>query len=108
VLNYHRENLITEKRVHDMVLAAMENNWDAIQAHVEGIRNIIEMVLRDGIEGGEFESVEPREASYLIQRSMLAFCHPLLIAEGLKGRDDLEKQARETIHFLLRAITVRS
>src|SRR2546430_12421678 len=29
VLNYHRENLITEKRVHDMVLVAMENNWDA-------------------------------------------------------------------------------
>src|SRR5438128_2520664 len=64
VLGYHRENLITEKRVHDMVLVAMENNWDAIQAHVDGIRNIIEMVLRDGIDGREFEGVEPREASF--------------------------------------------
>jgi AcrR family transcriptional regulator len=108
VLNYHRENLISEKRVHDMVLAAMENNWDAIQAHVDGIRNVIEMILRDGIEGGEFEGVEPREASFLVQRSMLAFCHPVMIAEGLKGGEDLEKQARATIHFLLRAITPRS
>src|SRR5881397_835057 len=59
VLSYHRENLIAEKRVHDMVLVAMENNWEAIQAHVDGIRNIIEMILRDGIEGGEFEGVDP-------------------------------------------------
>jgi AcrR family transcriptional regulator len=108
VLDYHRENLITEKRVHDMVLVAMENNWDAIQAHVDGIRNVIEMILRDGIEGGEFEGVEPREASFLIQRSMIAFCHPLMIAEGLKGGEDLDKQARATISFLLRAITRRS
>src|SRR5438128_91244 len=84
VLDYHRENLIAEKRVHDMVLVAMENNWDAIQTHVDGIRNIIEMVLRDGIESGEFDGVEPRDASFLIQRSMMAFCHPLMIAEGLK------------------------
>ena len=26
ILDYHRENLITEKRVNDIVLVAMENN----------------------------------------------------------------------------------
>jgi AcrR family transcriptional regulator len=108
VLEYHLDNLITEKRVHDMVLVAVENNWDAIQAHVDGIRTVIEMILRDGIEAGEFEGVEPRETSFLVQRSMMAFCHPLMIAEGLKGGEDLDKQARTTIQFLLRAITPRS
>ena len=49
ILRYHRENLITEKRVHDIVLVAMENNWDAIRAHTEVIRNIVELILRDGI-----------------------------------------------------------
>src|SRR5262247_3421824 len=32
ILTYHSENLLTEQRVNDMVLVAMENSWDAIRA----------------------------------------------------------------------------
>jgi AcrR family transcriptional regulator len=108
ILKYHLENLIVEKRVHDIVLVAMENNWEAVQAHMEGIRAIMEVIVRDGIESGEFERVEPRETSLLIKKSMVAFCHPLMLAEGLRAGEDLDKQARATIRFLLRAITPRS
>jgi AcrR family transcriptional regulator len=108
IMKYHLENLIVEKRVHDIVLVAMENNWEAVQAHMEGIRAIIEVILRDGIESGEFERVEPRETSLLIKKSMVAFCHPLMLAEGLQDGEDLETQSRATIRFLLRAITPRS
>jgi AcrR family transcriptional regulator len=108
VMKYHLENLIEEKRVHDMVLVAMENNWEAVQAHMEGIRAIIEVIVRDGIESGEFERVDPRETALLIKKSMVAFCHPLMLVEGLREGGDLDKQARATIRFLLRAITPRS
>src|SRR5436190_15225747 len=30
---YHRDNFITEQRVHDMVLVAIEHSWDAIKIH---------------------------------------------------------------------------
>jgi AcrR family transcriptional regulator len=108
IMKYHLENLIEEKRVHDIVLVAMENNWEAVQAHMERIRAIIEVILRDGIESGEFERVEPHETSLLIKKAMVAFCHPLMLAEGLQDGEDLEPQARATIRFLLRAITPRS
>jgi AcrR family transcriptional regulator len=108
IMKYHLENLIEEKRVHDIVLVAMENNWEAVQAHMEGIRTIIEVILRDGIESGEFERIEPRETSLLILTAMVAFCHPLMLAEGLRDGEDLETQARATIRFLLRAITPRN
>jgi AcrR family transcriptional regulator len=109
VMNYHLENLITEKRVHDMVLVAMENNWDAIEAHIEVIRGIIEFIVRDGIASGEFESVEPRETSLLIKRAMVAFCHPQMIAECLAEEEaNLEAEARKQVRFLLRAITPRA
>ena len=108
IMKYHLENLIVEKRVHDIVLVAMENNWEAVQAHMESIRAIMEVILRDGIESGEFERIEPRETSLLIKKSMVAFCHPLMLAEGLQDGEDLETQSRATIRFLLRAITPRS
>lgn len=106
IFKYHRDNLITEKRVHDIVLVAMENNWAAIEAHVEMIRAVTEKVVRDGIENGEFDSVDARETSVLIKRAMVHFCHPMMVAECLQEGEG-EAQARETVRFLLRAITPR-
>ena len=107
ILNYHRQNLISEQRVHDIVLVAMENNWEAIRAHTEVIRTVIELILRDGIASGEFEPVDPRETSILIKRSMVVFCHPIMVAECLQDGHDLDAEARESARFLLRAITTR-
>ena len=28
ILAYHKENLVTEQRVNEMVVAAIENSWD--------------------------------------------------------------------------------
>ena len=107
IFNYHKDNLIAEQRVHDIVLVAIENNWDAIEAHIEVIRTVIEVILRDGIDSGEFDAVDPRETSVLIKRSMLAFCHPVMVAECLQEGGG-EAQARESIRFLLRAVTPRT
>ena len=107
IFNYHKDNLITEKRVHDIVLVAMENSWAAIEAHTEVIRTVIEVIVRDGIASGEFDAVDPRETSILIKRSMVAFCHPLLVAECLQEGEG-EADVRASARFLLRAITPRT
>jgi hypothetical protein len=88
-------------------MVAMEESWDAIMAHKEMIRRAIELVLRDGIESGEFEQVESRETSMLIMKGFVAFCHPVLIAQELQEGHDLESEARSLVRFLLRAITPR-
>lgn len=107
VLAYHKENLLEEQKVNDIVLVAMEENWAAIMAHKEVQRTAIELILRDGIEAGEFEPVDPRETSVLIMRSYASFCHPVLIAEGVRNGEDLDALARALIRFQLRAITPR-
>jgi AcrR family transcriptional regulator len=107
IFRYHKENLITETRVHDIVLVAMENNWDAIEAHTEVIRKVIEVILRDGITAGEFDAVDPRGASIVIKRSMVHFCHPLMVAECLQEGQG-ENELRDSIRFLLRGITPRT
>ena len=107
VFAYHKENLLEEQKVNDIVMVAMEESWDAIMAHKERIRSVIELILRDGIEAGEFERVDPRETSALIMKAYVAFCHPVLLAQGLQEGTDLEAEARSLIRFLLRAITPR-
>ncbi|ARP97772.1 TetR/AcrR family transcriptional regulator [Pseudorhodoplanes sinuspersici] len=107
ILAYHKENLLEEQRVHDIVLVAIEENWDAIMAHKEIYRTAIELILRDGIESGELEPVDPRETSLIIARALIPFCHPMMVAQGLRDSQDLEAEAPAVARFLLRAITPR-
>lgn len=107
IFAYHKENLLEEQKVNDIVLAAMEESWEVILAHKELIRTAIELILRDGIEAGEFEPIDPRETSALIMKAFIGFCHPILLAQGLQDGHDLDAEARALIRFLLRAITPR-
>lgn len=107
ILAYHKENLLEEQRVHDIVLVAIEENWEAIMAHKEIYRTAIELILRDGIESGELEPVDPRETSIIISRALISFCHPMLVAQGLQDGNDLEAEAPAVARFLLRSITPR-
>src|SRR5262249_60982849 len=59
ILAYHRENLVTEQRVNELVVAAIEHSWESIRAHKDAIRNVLELIVRDGIEAGEFQKVHP-------------------------------------------------
>jgi AcrR family transcriptional regulator len=107
ILAYHKENLLTEQRVNDIVLVAIEHNWESIRAHKAALRNVVELILRDGIEAGDFEAVDPRATAELILRSVVIFTHPVLIGQCLQDGEDLETEARASIEFLLRAITPR-
>ena len=108
ILKYHKENLLTETHVHDMVLVAMENSWAAIRTHKETMRTIVEVILRDGIAAGEFEAVDPRQVSEQFMRATVSFCHPVLVAQCLQDGEDLEASASATVRFLVRALTPRN
>jgi len=40
-------------------------------------------------------------------KAYVGFCHPIMIAQGLKEGLDLETEARSLIQFLLRALAPR-
>jgi AcrR family transcriptional regulator len=108
ILAYNKENLLEEQRVHEVVLVAIEQNWQAINLHMQTMRTILEVILRDGIAAGEFEPVDARQTAELIKRSMVVFTHPLLIGQCVEEHQDLETAVRQSVHFLLRAITPRT
>src|SRR5438552_7216592 len=71
ILAYHKENLVTEQRVNELVVAAIAESWDTIRAHKDVMRNVIELILRDGIDAGDFEPVDQRQTADLIMRSVV-------------------------------------
>lgn len=107
VIAHQKANLLQEQKLNDIVLVAIEENWDAIQAHKEVYRTAIELILRDGIESGEFEPVDPRETSAFVFKALVGYCHPVLIAEAVRDGRDLESESGTFVRFLVRALTPR-
>jgi AcrR family transcriptional regulator len=104
ILRYHKANFLAERRVHDMVQVAIENNWDTIEGHKEHIRVLVAGVLKDGLKDGVFVAHDPEVVSRLILGAMVLYCHPVLVAQHID--DDLEAGVEATIAFLLRSIEV--
>src|SRR5918994_5581063 len=61
--HHNKTKLIKEKRMHDMIVDAMQANSAIIKAHIEGIVTIFEATIREGIEAGEFVVEDPAEAA---------------------------------------------
>jgi AcrR family transcriptional regulator len=108
ILAYNKENFLADHRVHEVVLVAIEHSWDAIRAHKQVMRTVVELILRDGIGDGTFDAMEPRETADLIMRSMVCYTHPILIGHCIEEYQDLEAEVRASLRFLIRAITPRA
>lgn len=101
---YHRDNFLSERRVHDMVLVAIEENWDAIQAHVKRIESTVQRLIEQGIADGVFEPHDAVRTAAVMMDALTKFCHPILIAEDID--QDLETAQSDLLIYLLRSIEV--
>ncbi|WP_159592493.1 TetR/AcrR family transcriptional regulator [Chelativorans xinjiangense] len=103
----HRHNktkLVKEKRMHDMIVAAMQENWAIIKAHLDRIMMIFEAIIREGIEAGEFKVEDPAEAARAIKTAFMPFFHPILIEHCVQHCEDTEAGLRAQIRFILKAL----
>jgi AcrR family transcriptional regulator len=101
---HNKTQLIEEKRMHDMIVAAMQENWGIIKAHIVRMVAIFEAIIREGIEAGEFEVEDPAEAARAIKTAFTPFFHPILIEHCVQYGEDTEVALREQIRFILKAL----
>ncbi len=53
------ELFVVEREVNDIVLAAMEGNWCTIGGHREQLQAMLQQIIVDGRQAGEFEKKTP-------------------------------------------------
>lgn len=99
-----KTQMIEERRMHDMVVAAMQENRAIIRAHIERMVTIFEGIIREGIEAGEFKVEDPAEAARAVKTAFTPFFHPILIEHCVRHGEDTEAGLREQIRFVLKAL----
>ncbi|SMF08200.1 transcriptional regulator, TetR family [Xaviernesmea oryzae] len=105
VLQQHRitlETMLDEKKVHEMVVIAIEQQWPVIEQFLDRIRLLVADIIREGIEAGEFRDQDPQLAAENFMSCMVKLCHPMLIADCLN--DTRIGQPEDLVEFGLRAL----
>ena len=77
----HLALFFSERRLHDMVTAAMSEHWGVIARFIHAVQTAIRHVLLDGMADGSFAKRDPEATALSIKQSVLAFMHPVLIQE---------------------------
>jgi AcrR family transcriptional regulator len=104
VHHHNKMKLIKERHMHDMIVAAMQENWAIIKAHIERMVTILEAIIREGIEAGELKADDPAEAARAVKTAFTPFFHPILIEHCVQHGEDTEAGLREQIRFILKAL----
>jgi AcrR family transcriptional regulator len=91
-----------EKKVHEMVVVAMEENWGAIERHLDFIETLIASIVASGIESGEFRRQDPKQAARCVHFALVGLKHPVVAAQC--GADPDTPTPSEMAAFILSAL----
>ena len=96
------ENFIENKKVHEMVMVALEERWDSIRAHIHRVSDLIATIIQDGIANGEFRQQDTKRAAECASAAMAHLRHPVMLVQCM---DDPEKATpAEMAEFIVRAL----
>jgi AcrR family transcriptional regulator len=75
------ERYLVDRKLHDMVEAALIEHWPTIDGHIDRIDALIEKIVASGMENGEFARGDAKLAAALVRIACIRFCHPRLMVE---------------------------
>jgi AcrR family transcriptional regulator len=102
VLELHRkrkQKLQQDAEVFETYRHIVEIRPDAAARRREKILRVFERLLEEGIESGEFASVNSLKAATALKDATSLFLHPLLIPTTLN--EETDERARDVVRFIL-------
>ncbi len=74
------ELFIKERKLHDLVLVAVEARWSSVLQHKKAMMDAVMRVVGDGRASGEFERKTPLdEITIAVFETLEPFAHPMLL-----------------------------
>jgi AcrR family transcriptional regulator len=97
----HHKLFMFDRNLHDLIEAAITENWAVMRQHTERIAAILEQIIASGMASGEFPAGDAALASRLVSTACIRFCHPRLVVEY---EQEPEPTLEQMIGFCLAAI----
>ena len=96
-----------ERKLHDMVARALEEEWPSVATHRQQIREVIAHILDEGMQAGAFDpELDRAETVEALFWALFPFAHPRLLEQSIHM--DLDARARIMGRFCARALARRN
>lgn len=96
--------MLDERKVHDMVVAAIEQSWGVIDKHIDEIQAILADIIAEGMEKGEFAKGDPAHAARCFGAATSPLHHPQMVAQCI-GKNN-RASPEDLTEFAIRALKV--
>jgi len=97
------ELFVKERKLHDLVLAAVEARWSSVLQHKKAMMDAVKRVVGDGRASGEFERKTPLdEITIAVFETLEPFAHPMLLV--LKEPPELDASVVAVSNLVLRSL----
>src|ERR1700720_3711515 len=77
----HYKQYMFDRKLHELIEAAMTENWSIMREHNHRMTGMLEQILAGGMAAGEFQRGDAALAARLVNTACIRFCHPRLMAE---------------------------
>jgi AcrR family transcriptional regulator len=102
-LNY--ELLVNERSVNEVVVEAVEGNWCTVAGHYAQMYTMLERIIDEGRQKGEFEKKTPLdEVADALAELIVPYTNPGCLAK--RPWSELEKGMRATTNLALRSLAI--
>ncbi|MFS8055691.1 TetR/AcrR family transcriptional regulator [Rhizobium sp. BR 317] len=101
---HSRMTLMEERPIHELLVAAANENWPSMNAHDERIRAILDTIIRQGLQAGEFQVEDADYATRGVITAFLPFFHPVLLEQCVQEGKGTAGAAHAQIRFIMRAL----
>jgi hypothetical protein len=92
-----------ERKLHEIVRAAVTERWSAVQHYQRTVRDMIRTLVTEGRAAGEFERKTPLEdAASAIYATLQPFMHPILLEQADPA--ELRPLADHVANLVLRSL----
>ncbi|WP_428563679.1 MAG: TetR/AcrR family transcriptional regulator [Solidesulfovibrio sp. DCME] len=100
-----KNNIIKEKRLHDMISIAVDEHWSVIRSHSERVRDLLRIIIEQGIDSGEFRTVNSAKAATAVHQAIAFFAYPSLVEHLVKDAEnngnDMEEELTQLLDLIL-------
>lgn len=96
--------MLDERKVHEMVVVAIEQSWGVIDKHIDEIQAILTRIIAEGMEAGEFAKGDPAHVARCFGAATSPLHHPQMVAQCIGKNNRAGPQ--DLTEFAIRALKV--
>ncbi|MGL4197459.1 MAG: TetR family transcriptional regulator [Allorhizobium sp.] len=94
--------MLDERKVHEMVVVAIEQSWGVIDKHIDEIQAILTRIIAEGMEAGEFAKGDPAHVARCFGAATSPLHHPQMVAQCIGKNNRAGPQ--DLTEFAIRAL----